>query len=284
MEHDALIVPPGEPFRLADRDPGFTGEFEDKSQAREKLEADIERLGKLQDVLYAARSAALLLVLQGMDTAGKDGAVKHVMSGVSPEGVDVFSFKEPTALELGHDFLWRAWPGLPERGRISIFNRSYYEEVLIVRVHRELLERQRLPAKPRGAELWRQRFEDINAFERHLVRNGTQIVKCFLHLSKDEQRRRLLARIEDSAKNWKLSPEDITERDSWSDYQRAYEEMLNATSTEFAPWYVIPADHKWFSRAAIADILIAKLKALDLRYPKLDKAKRAALRNARAKL
>ncbi|HVA28653.1 MAG TPA: polyphosphate kinase 2 family protein [Candidatus Baltobacteraceae bacterium] len=275
MNHKDLLVPSGKGFRLDDRDPGYTPGFKSKADAVEKLAAGIKRLAELQDVLYADRSHALLLVLQGMDSAGKDGAIKHVMSGVNPQGVDVFSFKTPTEQELDHDFLWRCERVLPPRGRIAIFNRSYYEEVVVVRVHPAFLENERLPAKPKGSDLWTQRFEQINAFERHLVANGTQIVKCFLHISKAEQRRRLLDRIDQPSKNWKLSSNDIKERQFWSDYRRANEEMLGATSTDVAPWYVIPSDHKWFARVAIADILIARLEALDLRYPAIDKDRQA---------
>ncbi len=272
MNHKDLLVTSGKRFRLDDRDPGYTAGFKNKTDAVEKLEADVKRLAELQDVLYADRSQAVLLVLAGMDSAGKDGAIKHVMSGVNPQGVDVFSFKTPTQEELAHDFLWRCERVLPQRGRIAIFNRSYYEEVVVVRVHPQLLENERLPAKPKGSELWAQRFEQINAFERHLVANGTHVVKCFLHISKREQRRRFLDRIDQPAKNWKLSSNDTKERQYWNDYTRANEEMLGATSTDVAPWYVLPSDHKWFTRTAIADILVARLEALDLRYPAVDKA------------
>jgi PPK2 family polyphosphate:nucleotide phosphotransferase len=284
VNHARFLVKPGTPVRLAELDPTFTAGFEGKSDIADKLRDDLARLAELQDVFYAARSRALVLVLQGMDAAGKDGAVKHVMTGLNPEGVDVFSFKEPSSVELEHDFLWRVGPALPARGRMSVFNRSYYEEVIVVRVHPELLAAQHLPAKPGGDELWAQRFEDINAFERHLVRGGTDILKCFLHLSRDEQRERLLARVDDRSKNWKLSPQDVVERGYWDAYQDAYEKALGATSTADAPWYVIPADHKWFARAAIAHILVAKLDALHLHYPRVDKAQRAALKAARVKL
>jgi PPK2 family polyphosphate:nucleotide phosphotransferase len=284
MNQDDLLVRAGTPIRLADLDPGSTCEFRNKADARGKLKADIERLTELQDVFYAAQTHALLVVLQGMDTSGKDGAIKHVMSGMNPQGVHVFSFKAPTNEELNHDFLWRCERVLPERGRIGIFNRSYYEEVLIVRVHQQLLDRERLPARPRGRDLWAERFKEINAFEHHLVQNGTQIVKCFLSISKEEQRNRLLERLDDPLKNWKFSPQDLEERGYWDQYLQAYEEMLNGTSTDSAPWYVIPSDRKWFMRTAIADILVAKLKSLDLHYPSADKNRRAELDAVRAKL
>jgi PPK2 family polyphosphate:nucleotide phosphotransferase len=266
MKTDVLRVRPGRPVRLADLDPRATPSFEKKSEARDVLESDIKRLSKLQDVFAAARTHALLIVLQGMDSAGKDGAIKHVMSGVNPQGVDVYSFKAPTDEEVGHDFLWRSARLLPERGRIGIFNRSYYEEVVVVRVHSEMLEREDVrPEK----NLWSERFEDINAFERHLTRNGTVVLKFFLHLSKDEQHKRLLARLDDEKKNWKFSVNDIHERRYWDEYQTVYEKMLSATSTECAPWYVIPADRKWFVRTAIANIVVSTLESLDLQYPRL---------------
>jgi PPK2 family polyphosphate:nucleotide phosphotransferase len=266
MKSDDLRVHPDRPVRLADLDPRATPWFEKKSEARAVLEADIERLTKLQDVFAAARTHGLLIVLQGMDSAGKDGAVKHVMSGVNPQGVDVYSFKAPTDEEAAHDFLWRSGRDLPPRGRIAIFNRSYYEEVIVVRVHPDLLGREDVAP---ATDLWRKRFEDINAFERHLARNGTVILKFFLHMSKKEQRKRLLARLDDADKTWKFSVSDIHERRYWDDYQAAYEELLNATNTSWAPWYVVPADRKWFVRAAIANIVVTTLESLHLRYPKL---------------
>jgi PPK2 family polyphosphate:nucleotide phosphotransferase len=284
MNRDDLLVRAGTPIRLAGLDPRPPRAFRNKADARGKLKADIERLAQLQDVFSAAQTHALLIVLQGMDTAGKDGAIKHVMSGINPQGVHVFGFKAPTDEELRHDFLWRCERVLPERGRIAIFNRSYYEEVLAVRVHQQLLDRERLPAKPRGRDLWAERFKEINAFERHLVQNGTQIVKCFLHISKAEQRKRLLERLDDPSKNWKFSKQDLVERGYWDQYLHAYEEMLNGTSTDSAPWYVIPSDRKWFMRTAIADILVAKLGSLDLRYPTSDQKRRAQLKAIKVKL
>jgi PPK2 family polyphosphate:nucleotide phosphotransferase len=266
MKADALRVAPGQTVRLADCDPRATGSIKKKSGARDLLAGDLTRLSELQDVFAAARSHALLIVLQGMDSAGKDSAVKHVMSGVNPQGVDVYGFKTPSDEEVAHDFLWRCSRVLPERGRIGIFNRSYYEEVIVLRVHEELLARE---AVTPGPHLWAERFEDINAFERHLARNGTLVLKFFLHLSKDEQRKRLLKRLDDPKKNWKFSENDVHERRYWGGYQRAYEEMLSATSTETAPWYVVPADRKWFVRAAIANVVVAKLDALGLEYPRV---------------
>ena len=266
MKTDELLVHPGREVRLAGLDPRASLTFEKKSDARDELESDIARLSKLQDVFAAARSHALLIVLQGMDSAGKDSAIKHVMSGVNPQGVDVYSFKVPTDEEVEHDFLWRCARVLPERGRIGIFNRSYYEEVVVVRVHQEMLARE--SATPEK-NIWGERFDDINAFEHHLARNGTLVLKFFLHLSKDEQRKRLLERLNDEDKNWKFSANDVHERRYWDRYQTTYEQMLNATSTGWAPWYVIPADREWFVRAAIANVIVTKLEALGLQYPHL---------------
>jgi PPK2 family polyphosphate:nucleotide phosphotransferase len=219
----------------------------------------------------------LLLIFQGMDAAGKDGAIAHVMSGVSPQGVDVYSFKQPTAVELAHDYLWRCARVLPERGRIAIFNRSYYEELAVVRVHESVLEQERLPPEAPGSSIWRDRYEDIVAFERHLHRNGTLILKFFLHLSKDEQKRRLLERIDEPDKNWKFSSADLQERGYWDRYQHVYEKLLTHTTTEAAPWYIVPADHKWFTRAAIGDIIVSRLEALGLAYPALSAEQKARL-------
>jgi PPK2 family polyphosphate:nucleotide phosphotransferase len=266
MDYDKLLVKPGRAVRLRDFDPGFTGDFKDKDDAGKQLSGDVKRLEELQAVFAAARTHALLILLQGMDTSGKDGAIKHVMSGVNPQGIDVHSFKEPTGQELAHDYLWRYTQVLPERGRIGVFNRSYYEEVLVVRVHQAALEAEDPLAKDR-ANIWHERFEDLNAFERHLCRNETMVVKFFLHISKDEQRRRLLARLDDPTKHWKFSESDVREREYWNAYADAYEKMLSATSTEWSPWYVIPSDHKWFTRAAVANILVERLAGLKLRYP-----------------
>jgi PPK2 family polyphosphate:nucleotide phosphotransferase len=277
IDYAHFLVPAGGDMRLADFAPKFTAGLKDKREARKKLSADLTKLASLQDVFFADRRYALLMIFQGMDAAGKDGAIAHVMSGVSPEGVDVHSFKQPTSVELAHDYLWRCAKVLPERGRIAIFNRSYYEELAVVRVHESVLEQERLPPEPSGSSLWRDRYEDIVAFERHLVRNGTLILKFFLHLSKDEQKKRLLERIDEPEKNWKFSSADLRERDYWDSYQRAYEKLLTHTSTEAAPWYIIPADHKWFTRAAIGDIVVSRLEALDLAYPALSEEQRASL-------
>jgi PPK2 family polyphosphate:nucleotide phosphotransferase len=281
MNHDRFIVPPGKRIRLKDYDPGFTSRFESEDEASAKLAKDVGRLAKYQDILYAQNTYALLVIFQGMDTAGKDGTIRHVMSGVNPQGTQVHSFKAPSAEELNHDFLWRCTKALPERGRVCIFNRSYYEEVLVVRVHPELLQAQRLPSEADGNRVWKHRFDDINHFEKYLVRNGIVILKFFLNLSKAEQRRRLLARIETPEKNWKLSPDDAKERSYWDDYMDAYEDALNHTSTEWAPWYIVPADHKWFTRAVVADVIVAGLKSLKLRYPQVSAADRRWLLKAR---
>jgi PPK2 family polyphosphate:nucleotide phosphotransferase len=284
IDRGALLVEPGKAVVLADYDPCSTGDFETKGDAQKKLRADLKRLSALQDVFYADGRYALSIVFEGMDTAGKDGAVKHVMSGVNPQGVDVHSFKTPSSEERAHDYLWRSEKVLPQRGRIGISNRSYYEEVCIVRVHKTVLENEALPAEDLTARLWDERFEDIIGFERHLVRNGTRILKFFLHVSREEQRRRLLARIDDPNKNWKLQPSDIDERPFWNAYQQAYEDILTNSSTADAPWYVIPADRKWFTRAAVADIIVATLESLRLAYPAPDEAQSARLARYREEL
>jgi PPK2 family polyphosphate:nucleotide phosphotransferase len=242
----------------------------DKHDGKALLARDVARLAELQERLYAHDRWALLVVLQAMDAAGKDGVIKHVMSGVNPQGCEVHPFKAPSAEELDHDFLWRAARKLPERGRIGIFNRSHYEEVLVVRLHPELLARQKLPGEVVGKDIWKQRFKEIHAFERHLGRSGIAVIKFFLHVSKDEQRRRLLARIDEPAKRWKFSMTDIAERERWDEYMDAYQDMIRATSREEAPWYVVPADHKWFARLVVAAALVDKLESLDLEYPKVE--------------
>ena len=282
MKYNQLIVPPGKKVRLNQYDPAFSGNFGSKEEAEAKLAGDIRKLAGLQDVLYAQDTYAMLLIFQAMDAAGKDGVVKHIMSGVNPQGCQVYSFKTPSQEELDHDFLWRSMKALPERGRIGIFNRSYYEEVLIVRVHTEILEGQRFPEKEkRDKDLWKHRYEDINSLERYLTRNGIVILKFFLNVSKKEQKKRFLERIEEPGKNWKFSSGDIKERERWDDYMEAYENMLSATSTKWAPWYVIPADKKWFTRAAVADIVLSKLKSLRLQYPELSDAHRRELSQAK---
>ena len=281
MTREKFLVTPGKSVKLADFDPASTGHFKDKSETEAKLSKGLIRLAELQDVFYAQDGYALLIIFQGMDTAGKDGAIKHVISGVNPEGVHVYSFKQPSVEERNHDFLWHYWKDLPARGRFGIFNRSYYEEVLVVRVHPEVLEAEHLPAALAGKEIWRHRYDDINAMEHYLVRNGILVLKFFLNLSKEEQKRRLLDRIDTPEKNWKFSPADLKERTYWDRYVEAYEDMLCHTSTDWAPWYVIPADHKWFTRTAVADVIISTLDSLKLSYPKVGKEQKAVLRQAK---
>jgi PPK2 family polyphosphate:nucleotide phosphotransferase len=267
MNHDHFLVPPGKKISLKDYDPDYTGEFENKEQAETKLREDVQKLASYQDVLYAQNTYSLLIIFQAMDASGKDSTIKHVMSGVDPQGCQVFSFKSPSAEELDHDYLWRSAKSLPERGRIGIFNRSYYEEVLIVRVHPQILDSQQLPPEAKTEDLWQRRFEEINGFERYLTRNGIVVLKFFLHVSKEKQRDRFLKRINTPEKNWKFSLNDVKERKHWDDYMAAYEDAFNHTSTEEAPWYIIPADNKWFMRTAVADVIITKLASLNLTYP-----------------
>ena len=274
----------GHKFRLEDADPGDTSGVKSEAHARKLLPMGTEMLAHMQEKLYAQDRWALLLIFQGMDAAGKDGAIKHVMSGVNPQGCEVHSFKAPSHEELDHDYLWRAHTRCPERGRIGIFNRSYYEEVLVVRVHSELLAAERLPDSLVGKDIWEERYEDINAHERYLTRNGVVIRKFFLHLSPEEQRTRLLARLDDPAKNWKFSLDDIRERKFWSDYQNAYEEMIRQTATKHAPWYVVPADHKWYARLVVAAAIVDTLDGLDLSFPEMDRAKKKELEKVREAL
>lgn len=263
-----LRVPPGKKIDLRrDYDPGATGPLHSKIEATERLAEGVDLLVDYQDRLFSQDVFGVLLVLQGIDAAGKDGTVKHMMSGVNPQGVVVQSFKQPSADELAHDFLWRYQARLPDRGRIGIFNRSHYEEVLVVRVHPELLEAERLPQSMMSSEVWKKRYRQINDWEHHLADNGIMVLKVFLNLSKDEQARRFLQRIDDPKKNWKFSPSDVYERQYWDEYQTAFEEMLNHTSTEWAPWHVVPADHKWFTRLATAGVLINALAEIDPQYP-----------------
>lgn len=285
-------VEPGKKFRLKDHDTGWAqtkelaeaGKDKVRERAQEVLEENLADLAEAQQVLYADDRYSLLIVLQAMDAAGKDGTIRHVMSGVNPQGCQVFSFKKPSDEELDHNFLWRYMRCLPERGRIGIFNRSYYEDVLVVKVHPEVLEKQKLPDGKRGKSFWAARYDDINAFERHLVRNGTVVLKFFLHVSKDEQKKRFLERLERPEKHWKFSAADLAERGFWDDYVDAYEDAIAATSTEWAPWYVIPADHKWVTRTVVADIITRTLKDLDLRFPELTDEQRTRLAEARRKL
>jgi len=275
-----FCVSKGKHFRLKDMDPGDTLWFktEDKPKSKEALVASIEALARLQDKLYAQDKWALLIILQAMDAAGKDGVIKHVMSGVNPQGCQVFSFKAPSAEELDHDFLWRCMKCLPNRGHIGIFNRSYYEETLVVRVHPELLAKERMPAELVTKHIWDERFEDIRNFEQYLSRNGVAVRKFFLHVSRREQKRRFLERIDNPAKNWKFSASDSAERRYWDDYMKAYQEMISRTATESAPWYVVPADNKWFTRIVVASAIIETLGSLGLGYPEVgaDKLKELA--------
>jgi PPK2 family polyphosphate:nucleotide phosphotransferase len=273
-------------FRLKDFDPGDTLEFtsEDKPIAKEALSNGIEVLAELQNMLYAQDSWSVLLIFQAMDAAGKDGAIKHVMSGVNPQGCQVFSFKAPTSEDLDHDYMWRCMKCLPERGRIGIFNRSYYEEGLVVRVHREFLEKQKLPPELVTKDIWKERFQDIRAIERYLSRNGVLIRKFFLNVSNKEQKKRFLERIEEPEKNWKFSANDAKEREYWDDYMDAYEDMIRNTATKHAPWYVVPADNKWFTRVVVGAAIIDALDDLDLHYPKVSDAKLKELAAAKRAL
>jgi PPK2 family polyphosphate:nucleotide phosphotransferase len=287
-----LRVAPETKVRLKDHDSGWaqTEEFKElgkeviKDRAKVILEQNLAELAEAQELLYADDRYAVLMVFQALDAAGKDGTIKHVMSGVNPQGCQVFSFKKPSAEELDHNFLWRYMKALPERGRIGIFNRSYYEDVLVVKVHPELVERQRLTAEDRGKKFWKHRYEDINAFERHLVRTGTIVLKFYLNVSKEEQRRRFLERLERPEKNWKFSSADVAERGFWDDYVTAYEDALSATSTEWAPWYIVPADNKWITRAVVADVVTSAIRGLDLKYPEMTEERLQAVKEARKKL
>jgi PPK2 family polyphosphate:nucleotide phosphotransferase len=279
-------VTDGDAFELDSIDPAETLDFddEDKPQAKEALAESVAALTEMQELLYAQDRWAVLLIFQAMDAAGKDGAIKHVLSGVNPQGCQVVSFKAPSAEELDHDFLWRCATRLPERGRIGIFNRSYYEEVLVVRVHEEVLKSQKLPASLVTKAIWKERFEDIRHFERYLTRQGVAICKFFLHVSKKEQKKRFLERIDDPAKNWKFAPGDVVERRHWSEYANAYAEMIRNTAAEHAPWYVVPADNKWFTRLVIGAAILDTMASLDLALPALDDTARAKLTAARKSL
>ena len=277
-------VTSGRKFALKNFATDDKGGLEQDAHTEELLAHGVAAMSDLQERLYADDTWSLLLIFQAMDAAGKDGTIKHVMSGINPAGCQVTSFKQPSALELDHNFLWRAGLALPQRGRIGIFNRSYYEETLVVRVHREVLKAERIPAPLAGKHLWEERFEDIHAFERHLARNGTVILKFFLHLSKAEQKRRFLKRLDEPAKNWKFSAADLKERAWWDEYQDAYEEMISATATPHAPWYVVPADHKWYARLVVAGAVVRALDHLDLKFPKVSREQKKALRQARKEL
>jgi PPK2 family polyphosphate:nucleotide phosphotransferase len=274
----------GRKFRLQDFDPADTGHIDSKEQAEQLLTQGIASMSVLQDKLYAQDCWSVLLIFQAMDAAGKDGAIKHVMSGVNPQGVQVYSFKTPSSEELNHDYLWRTMQRLPERGRIGIFNRSYYEEVLIVRVHTDLLKNERTPPSLLSKNIWKDRFQDINSFERYLSRNGIVVRKFFLNLSKKEQKRRFLDRLDHAEKNWKFSTADVREREYWDDYMKAYEDMIIHTASQHSPWYVLPADNKWFTRVAVAAAIVETLEDLKVAYPELNRAKQKELQAARALL
>jgi len=278
---EAFRVDSGKHFKLKDFDSADTGHWHSREHADEALQEGIARTAELQDKLYAQDRWALLLIFQAMDAAGKDSAIKHVMSGVNPQGCQVHSFKQPSEQELQHDFLWRTTRDLPERGHIGIFNRSYYEEVLVVRVHPEALENEKLPERLVDKRIWEQRLEDIACFEHHMWRGGTVIRKFFLHLSKKEQKKRFLKRLEEPGKNWKFSASDIHERKYWDDYQDAYEDAIRSTATKHAPWYVVPADNKWFSHLVISSVIVEALESLNLSYPKVDPKQRKELEAAK---
>ncbi|AFZ59562.1 polyphosphate kinase 2 family protein [Anabaena cylindrica FACHB-243] len=285
MNHDPFIVPPNSLISLKnDYDPSYIAEFHEKKDAKKKLEAGIKELANYQNILYAQNTYALLIIFQAMDAAGKDSTIKHVMSGVNPQGCQVFSFKAPSDEDLDHDYLWRSTKALPERGRIGIFNRSYYEELLVVRVHPEILEKQQLHYFPQENKIWQQRFEEINNFEKYLVTNGILVLKFFLNVSKQEQKKRFLDRIETPEKHWKFSDSDVRERGFWDDYMTAYEQVFNHTSTEAAPWYIIPADHKWFTRLVVSEIICKKLQDLNLQYPTISEEHKEKLLQAKKML
>lgn len=286
MSSDPSISPtPGSRISLRDFRTDSTGKYKSKKEAKKKLKKDIERLKHLQDKFYAYDRYSLLIIFQAMDAAGKDGTIKHVMSGVNPQGCQVYNFKKPSTEELDHDFLWRIYKCLPERGRIGIFNRSYYEEVLIVRVHPDLVLSQRLPEihslQDINDEFWKKRYQQINRMEEHLVDNGTIILKFFLNVSRKEQKARFMDRINDPDKNWKFTMDDVQERNYWDDYQHAFEEAISATNTLAAPWYIIPADHKWYMRTIVGDIIVKKLNSLPLKYPEVTQEKMEEIRNAK---
>ncbi len=277
-------VESGKKFRLKDFSTSETNGFNDKDQAEKLLEQGVRWMSEQQEMLYAQDRYSLLLIFQAMDAAGKDGTIKHVMSGINPQGVHVYSFKQPTSEELDHEFLWRFAKRMPERGKIGIFNRSYYEDVLVVRVHPEYLSHAKLPPEAIGKKIWDHRYESIRDFEKHHARQGTIIRKFFLHVSRDEQRRRLLSRLEEKSKNWKFAAADIAERAHWDEYQRAYEDAIAATATKDAPWYVVPADHKWFTRLIVAGVIVDALASLRLHFPKVDQSKRKELKAIEAVL
>jgi PPK2 family polyphosphate:nucleotide phosphotransferase len=282
MNVKRFLVPEGKKFRLKDHKTDFTGNYKDKTEAVNDLANNIQRLAKLQDVLYAQNVHAILIIFQAMDAAGKDSAIKHVLSGVNPQGCEVHSFKQPSPEELDHDFLWRSMKVLPERGKIGIFNRSYYEEVLVVKVHPEILQLQQLPdSAKKEKDIWKERYTQIRNFEEYLAENGVQMMKFFLNVSKDEQKKRFFKRINEPEKNWKFSAADVKERAFWDDYMKAYEDALSVTSTRNAPWYVVPADNKWFTRVVVSEIIAQKLESLDMKYPVLNEEHRKQLAEAK---
>jgi len=285
MKTDKFLIGEGSKVNLTNHPTDFTGEYTDKAAATADLQKNVKRIAELQDVLYAQDTYSLLIVFQAMDAAGKDGAIEHVLSGVNPQGCHVVSFKQPSDEELDHDFLWRCAKNLPERGKIGIFNRSHYEEVLVVRVHPGILQSQRLPDSVKNDKnIWKNRFRQIRNFEDHLAENGTHVIKFFLNVSKEEQKQRFLARIDEKEKNWKFSMGDVKERALWDDYMKAYKEAIAGTSTRNAPWYIIPADKKWFTRLAVSEVILQKMESLNLRYPAVTKEHKAELLDARKML
>jgi PPK2 family polyphosphate:nucleotide phosphotransferase len=287
LDHRPFLVPPGKKIELADYDPGYTAGFKDKAAAKAALLADVSELAEMQDIFWASKRYALIIIFQALDAAGKDSTIEHVMSGVNPQGVTVYSFRAPSEEERLHPFLWRPMRVLPAAGTIAIFNRSYYEEVLVVRVHPEFLNGQLLVPKQLKDDLhqlWQLRYENIKTFEKALAQENTLVLKFFLHVSREEQRQRFLKRLEDPEKNWKFSVADLKERAHWDEYQAAYQDMLRATSTEESPWYIIPADKKWFMRACVADIITTQIRELRLEYPRVEKDESAALVEARKQL
>jgi PPK2 family polyphosphate:nucleotide phosphotransferase len=287
LDRSVFLVSSDRKMKLKDHDPGYTGGFRNKVEAKEALIEDVSTLAAAQERLWASGDRAVLIIFQAMDAAGKDGAIKHVMTGINPQGCDVHAFRAPSEEERQHPFLWRPVRFLPAQGRIAIFNRSYYEEVLVVRVHPHFLESQWIPQADRAldpSDFWKSRYEQINQFEHGLAHGGTTIIKFFLHVSKDEQKRRFLARLDNPEKHWKFSAGDVRERKYWNQYMEAYEDMLSATSTPWAPWHVIPADKKWFTRACVADIITAEIEKLDLQFPQWPEDARHELANARAEL
>jgi PPK2 family polyphosphate:nucleotide phosphotransferase len=285
MKTDKFLVREGSKLNLKNHPTDFTGDYTDKKEAVKDLEKNVERMAELQDILYAQDIHSLLIIFQAMDAAGKDGAIEHVMSGINPQGCHVVSFKQPSSEEMDHDYQWRCQKNLPERGKIGVFNRSHYEEVLVVRVHPQILQGQHLsPEVKSDKDVWKHRFKQIRDWEDHLAENGTHLIKFFLNVSKDEQKARFLSRIDEPAKNWKFAMGDVKERAFWDDYMKAYTEALEATSTEKSPWYVIPADKKWFTRLAVSEIIVKKLESLDLKYPVVTEAHKQELLEAKKML